>query len=735
MNRLIIIFIFLWFCAFKAIGQNNLPRTFEITTDTTEWIVLPDSAWQVLYDREGKWGIEQVSQSPIKDKFSSNSTRINGVDYTLHFFWLRYRIKNTLKREIKICLTNATNADQSDFYLSHETRKWSHYVTGTLYPYDKKDGLKRIDKIPIQVQPGEVIMVYNRLKNFYFINKPKFLYVCIGFTDNIIRENYVNDESNFTYRDFDAIFTGILLFACIFSLFFYSIVKNKVYLYYALFLFYFFFDRDFLIDFVFPAHPFILFVIEALIKSSGIFLFVQFIRYFLKTFNRFPDWDKALRCISIIQPIGFLLNFFISPYLTGKWDGTLETFADFLFDTGLFMILITFLKFLNKSDRLATVLIISAIPASLFWAIGFTITSLFSFLYNRFGIEAPSFVNWLYSRFNVLNGISVIWLVVSFSWVLLLQFVQLRKENAQQALDKERLAKEKEIERSQLIEQQKIDLERMVELRTAELKHSFENLKSTQEQLIHSEKMASLGELAAGIAHEIQNPLNFMNNFSEVNAELLGEMRDEIENGNLNEANAIANHIIENEEKISHHGKRADAIVKGMLQHSRTSSGQNEPTDINALADEYLRLSYHGLRAKEKSFNATMVTDYDQTISNINIIPQDIGRVLLNLYNNAFYAVSEKNKQLLLGYEPTVSVSTCKSGNKVEIRIRDNGNGISSKVKGKIFQPFFTTKPTGQGTGLGLSLSYDIIKVHGGEIKVETREGEFTEFVILIPVV
>ncbi len=735
MNRLITISISFCFSAFNAICQNNLPRAFEITNDTTEWMVLPDTAWQVLYDREGKWGIEQVSQSTIKDKFESNAAKIRQVDYTIHFFWLRYRIKNMMNREIRICLTNTTGADQSDFYLFHETGKWSHYVTGTLYPYDKKDGLKRINKIPILVQPGEVIMVYNRLKNFYFINKPNYFSVYIGLTDEVIRDAYINNESNFTNRDFDGVFTGILLFACIFSLFFYLIVKNKVYLYYALFLFYFLFNKDYLVALVFPGQPFILYIIDALIKSSGIFLFIQFIRYFLKTFNRFPNWDKALRCISIIQPIGFLVSFFISPYLTGKWDGTLETFADFLFDAGLFMILITFFKFLNKSDRLATVLIISAIPASLFWAIGFTVSSLFTFLYNRFGIESPSYVDWLNSRFNVLNEISVIWLVITFSWVLLLQFIQLRKENAQQALDKERLAKEKEMERSQLIEEQKIDLERTVEVRTAELKHSFENLKSTQEQLIHSEKMASLGELTAGIAHEIQNPLNFMNNFSEVNAELLGEMKDEIENGNFKEANVIANHVIENEEKISHHGKRADAIVKSMLQHSRTSTGQNEPTDINSLSDEFLRLSYHGFRAKEKSFNATMITDYDPTIGNINIIPQDIGRVLLNLFNNAFYAVFEKNKQLPDGYDPTVSVSTRKSGNKVEIRIRDNGNGISTKVKGKIFQPFFTTKPTGQGTGLGLSLSYDIIKAHRGEIKVETMEGEFTEFVIQIPAV
>ena len=265
------------------------------------------------------------------------------------------------------------------------------------------------------------------------------------------------------------------------------------------------------------------------------------------------------------------------------------------------------------------------------------------------------------------------------------------------------------------------------------LEKTLSDLRFTQTQLIQSEKMASLGELTAGIAHEIQNPLNFVNNFSEVNIELIGEMKTEIENGNLEEVKAIANDIESNEEKINQHGKRADAIVKGMLQHSRSSSGAKEPTNINALADEYLRLAFHGLRAKDKSFNATMNTDFDETIGNVNIIPQDIGRVILNLITNAFYVVDEKKKLLGQGFEPTVSVSTKMLDGKVMISVKDNGNGIPPKIVDKIFQPFFTTKPTGQGTGLGLSLSYDIVKAHGGELKVETKEGEGTTFVILLP--
>ncbi|MBT8180333.1 MAG: GHKL domain-containing protein [Eudoraea sp.] len=263
---------------------------------------------------------------------------------------------------------------------------------------------------------------------------------------------------------------------------------------------------------------------------------------------------------------------------------------------------------------------------------------------------------------------------------------------------------------------------------------TLSELKTTQSQLVQSEKMASLGELTAGIAHEIQNPLNFVNNFSEVSVELIEEMHEELEKGDLEEARALADDVKQNLDKITHHGKRADVIVKGMLQHSRSSSGVKEPTDINELADEYLRLAYHGLRAKDKSFNATMETDFDEGIGKINIVPQDIGRVILNLITNAFYAVSERKKQQPNEFEPTVSVSTKKKGEQVLISVKDNGNGIPKKVLDKIFQPFFTTKPTGQGTGLGLSLSYDIVNAHGGELNVRTKQKEGTEFTVMLPV-
>ncbi len=281
-----------------------------------------------------------------------------------------------------------------------------------------------------------------------------------------------------------------------------------------------------------------------------------------------------------------------------------------------------------------------------------------------------------------------------------------------------------------------VELQKAAELKSAyaDLEKAHENLKSTQTQLIQSEKMASLGALTAGIAHEIQNPLNFVNNFSDVSTELLEELKKEIENGNLDEVRVITTDLKQNLEKINNHGQRASSIVKGMLLHSRGSSGQKEPTDINLLCDEYLRLSYHGFRAKDKSFNANFKLEADESLPKIEVVPQDIGRVLINLINNAFYAVNEKVKQGMNDYKPTVVVNTKFSNKyKIEIKVYDNGNGIPDSVKEKIFQPFFTTKPAGKGTGLGLSLSYDIIKVHGGTLEVESSLSEGTKFIIKLP--
>ncbi len=324
------------------------------------------------------------------------------------------------------------------------------------------------------------------------------------------------------------------------------------------------------------------------------------------------------------------------------------------------------------------------------------------------------------------NGQFLVYPVIAaFIWVFARWATTKKQEEAL------RISTERRAELEILVNERTLELQKQKD----ELQETLKELKATQNQLIQSEKMASLGELTAGIAHEIQNPLNFVNNFSEVSAELLDEMEEELAKGDTEEAKAIAADIKQNLAKIMHHGKRADGIVKGMLQHSRASSNVKEPTDINKLADEYLRLAYHGLRAKDKSFNAELVTHFAENLPMANMVPQDIGRVMLNLFNNAFYAVQKKQAASGADFKPTLELTTALKGKSIEIIVKDNGTGIPADIKDKILQPFFTTKPTGEGTGLGLSLSYDIlVKAHDGKIDVKSKEGEFTEFRISIPV-
>ncbi|HEY4323344.1 MAG TPA: ATP-binding protein [Mucilaginibacter sp.] len=335
-------------------------------------------------------------------------------------------------------------------------------------------------------------------------------------------------------------------------------------------------------------------------------------------------------------------------------------------------------------------------------------------------------------------ALSLLVIPLGLSIFLANEFARTGRDLQTRIADVQRLSEkaiQHEQEKQQLLTSQNETLEKKVSERTAALNKSLHDLRSTQDQLIHSEKMASLGQLTAGIAHEIQNPLNFVNNFSEVNQEMIDEMEQEIKSGNIDDALAIAASIKQNEQKISHHGKRADGIVKGMLQHSRSSNGEKQLTNINTLADEFMHLSYHGLRAKDKSFHAEMLTHFDRDLPKINIVQQDIGRVLLNLFNNAFYAVNQKQKSAGADYKPEVVVITSSDNGLITIKIRDNGIGIPASIKDKIMQPFFTTKPTGEGTGLGLSLSYDtVVKGHGGNIAVNTKDGEFTEFIIELPV-
>jgi signal transduction histidine kinase len=342
-------------------------------------------------------------------------------------------------------------------------------------------------------------------------------------------------------------------------------------------------------------------------------------------------------------------------------------------------------------------------------------------------------------QYRVIIGISA--MVVLFS-SFLIAFITNQRKKLQYHKNLQAIQEEQQ----RALKQQNLQLEDRVRERTVELleqkeslQQALTDLKASQLQLVQKEKMASLGEVASGIAHEIQNPLNFVNNFAEINAELLLEVKDLLAKENAvgnskEEIDLLLEDVIQNLHKINQHGKRADNIVKNMLQHARSNSSEGVLTDVNFLAEEYIKLSYHGFRAKDNAFHVTIHSQFDPAIDNINIVPQDIGRVLMNIYNNAFYSVSEKGKKQLAGYTPIVTVTTRREAGKVKIAIRDNGLGISEKYIGKIYQPFFTTKPTGVGTGLGLSLSYEIIKAHEGELMVESIEGEFAEFTIELPV-
>jgi two-component system, NtrC family, sensor kinase len=435
----------------------------------------------------------------------------------------------------------------------------------------------------------------------------------------------------------------------------------------------------------------------------------NFLRKSLKTAAKLPKWDKIFMYMSYAAIAMLVAELTISRSRVG-----ISWLSHFLM---LYLIYV-----LYKEEELI------GARQVLFAIAPYVLLSLFSDITRL--ADAVKYSGWE-DLIDIATVFSVVWMVA------MLIIINKQKK----ALEKERIKTHAEEEKKKEVISLKDQLEIQVAQRTAELTQQKEELqqtlvelKATQAQLIQSEKMASLGELTAGIAHEIQNPLNFVNNFAEVNAELATEIQEEIEKGNFEEVRSIAKDLRENEEKISYHGKRADAIVKGMLQHSRKNTEQKELTDINALTEEYLRLSYHGLRAKDKSFNATMETHFDPDAKSINVVQQDIGRVLLNIFNNAFYAVTEKKKFAGEDYEPTIYVATKKINNEIEIKIRDNGNGVPPKVLEKIFQPFFTTKPTGQGTGLGLSISYDIIKSHGGEIKVDGQDGKYTEFIIALPI-
>jgi signal transduction histidine kinase len=666
----------------------------------------------VFVDSSNKVTINELAAG----KFDNRFLPLAGIIPSAHpyiTYWLKLSISPSgdiqnwwlLLHDDPNVKVNAQNCYVDGWFVNNARQVMEHQRTGLFVPRSQKSIKENtgLNRIFFSAKAGETKHVYLRIYNEYGQ---------ASFSLPELRNPIVEIPHR---KEMWMIFVsgGVFLLAVI-SFFLFVFVRDKSYLFFGLYAVtlsqhYLILHPDFpFVNLYIPEHPHLLQPAFNLLTVGGFILFAFFGRYFInlpqfsKRLNTIFKWVTAFWVICVVVTVTLTI-------VTHR-IGFIEVHYIFLLLFFIYLIRIAFFK-----SILVRFYLVGAL-----WLIAFSVLGL---LWQAFDWKLP-FNPWPTGQIGQI-------LIYAAG---LAYKVRLNEKARVQA----ELIKQRNVELAALYEESTKQKEE-IEVQKKNAEEALVELKAAQAQLIQNEKMASLGELTAGIAHEIQNPLNFVNNFSEVNTELIEEMKTELKAGNNDGAIAIANDIAENEQKINHHGKRADAIVKGMLQHSRSSSGVKEPTDINALADEYLRLAYHGLRAKDKSFNATMKTDYDETIGNINIIPQDIGRAILNLITNAFYAVTEKNASILRQtqdsagqqYEPTVSVSTKKLNGKVEIKVMDNGNGIPQKVLDKIFQPFFTTKPTGQGTGLGLSLSYDIItKGHNGELKVETKEGEGSGFII-----
>lgn len=726
-------FLVVIFSGIQAQTPNSLP--YEIKTDTALLKVLDTNYWEILEDPEGKLTIEQVSSAEYKNTFYPFNRK--NAQAAIHYCWIRFTLKNSSASSASISLNCPSS--KTDFYIFTDStlRNPIHRVTGSFYSWKNKEGFKRVNAVPLEIPSGESMVVYCRrykldelLKNEY---PEDFLRI---YHTQLLESRELNlyengySPSEFNYSSF---LSGFFFLAGILNLLIFIAARDKIYLYFSLFLLSIsLWYNPVLNDLLGREYP----LTADFLNRSGLswlFFVLHFIRHYFRSFERFPRWDKFMVYYSLF----FLLNILIPPFPMDFFYRT-EVILFKALVMGLYLLFlgITLIKCLRLSGPARKPFVLAAAPFFIY-----VIGAILAYLFFVIFYDINQWTDKLNEILNYLLGLTIGWLVVLFSWYLYRRYAGQQKEITEVQLAKERIEREKEVERNELIAKQKEELEIQVAERTADLKQSLIELKSTQSQLIHSEKMASLGELTAGIAHEIQNPLNFVNNFAEINTELIDETAQAIDQHQPAEAKTLLTNIKENEIKILYHGKRADGIVKSMLQHSRTSTGIKEPTDINALCDEYLRLSYHGLRAKDKMFQSEYITDFDPNLPKVQVIQQEFGRVLLNLLNNAFYAVYKKSlgqKDSDAGaqvekYKPLVTITTRKQKEKISITIADNGTGIPEHLLDKIFQPFFTTKPTGQGTGLGLSLAYDIVKAHGGEFTVSSIEGEGSEFKIVLP--
>ncbi|MGZ3750820.1 MAG: sensor histidine kinase, partial [Mucilaginibacter sp.] len=668
-------------------AQSSLAPVYEIKSDTTLTQFLGPEFVMVLGDKNGQFSIDQILTSGLNGKFLSvNRTASKSIGKT-KWLWFKFTVKNKMPVDARFCVT--TGAPQSDFYVIKNRTKPAHYTTGYQVPWSKKSGFKRADAIPLIFKPDEEVTIYQKR---YIVDADTLLYgsafklTIINtqlLTSNELKEyeagsGYVNSENIYTGS-----LAGIIFVAAILNLLLYIQTKDKSYLYFSLFLLFCFVTFSPIFTEMIARESIEISEFFNQIAGLALSFFGLFLRQYFDEPRLYPRWDKFFLTITIAVACSLIATA-IFPGL--RQDLVVTQFTSYLATLFVLTLLVTVILCLRQPGERRKVFILAVSPFMLFLLLlGVKAIS------DKAGLTAVSeqLSNFIQSGiFAYLFMIGIVWATLIFSSSLYKQYGRQEQKLLEEQVEKERIMRVSEQERNELIGQQKVNLEKEVTERTAELKQSLETLKSTQTQLIQSEKMASLGELTAGIAHEIQNPLNFVNNFSEVSAELVDEMDEELDKGDIEEAKAIGADLKQNLEKIRHHGKRADAIVKGMLQHSQSGSGAKESTDINALGDNYMRLAYQGLLSKDKNFNAEMITYLDEILPKVKVNPQDIGRVLLNLFNNAFYAVNQKQKIAGASYKPEVSLSTSSENGQVVIKVKDNGVGIPDTIKEKIMQPF-----------------------------------------------
>ncbi|RIV18103.1 hypothetical protein DYU11_29550 [Fibrisoma montanum] len=670
------------------------------------------TASSLLEIQAGSVSIDQLLQNPGRYPFEpARNELIKPYDRQLSY-WLRVEITNETDENLFLHFVYA-GTEYITVYEVVDQKVVDVHRLGTLQPETTYTYLKSNEVCPTRVRRGQTHTFYVSMQGVYTTAWPVF---CRS-TDNLL--NYLHRTDLFY-----GLYYGFILIIIVYSLILYVRLRETDTLRYAIWVIFVGLQlalfRGHTNEFFWPSNPSIERYATVLAGITGL-LHIPFTLAFLRLRQQAPVLHKVGIGIFVLYATGILINV-VAVTLQERVGRQIDIVPQVALLEGIFSISAGIVTY-RRGFR----------PA-LFYIIGNVVffASIFVFLVYAAGRLPHSF--WSYNSIHIGSGVEIILFTLALTYK-----VNLLKRQ-QEAAVREQLRLSEANER--LVQGQNVMLENKVEQRThelnrqkEELQRTLDQLRATQAQLVQREKMASLGELMAGIAHEIQNPLNFVNNFAELSVEMLDELNDELANDRKEEAEQLIDDMKPNLQKIVHHGKRADSIIKSMLEHSRSSSGTKQATDINALADEYLRLAYHGQRAKDKSFNAELVMDFDRSLGAVEVMPQEMARVLLNLYNNAFYAVAEKARQQPTGYQPQVKVSTHRDNGTVEVRIKDNGTGIPRELLTKIFQPFFTTKSTGQGTGLGLSLSYDIItNGHGGQMIVNTEAGQFTEFVVSIPV-